>query len=138
MKPASALQRVLGFYAPPGEKVLVLRAGSGAEVRAAILAGHSVVAVEEDPNEYMSLCAQMEAWDAAIGPPVVSSGKDEKEDGSQDGSVGRLAFGVCGGFCATQEELRGCVVCMEYACLKSCLPDTTIFKCSACLKADKE
>ena len=52
------------WYAKPGDSILVLCAGAGGEVRAAIALGHNVVAVEQDPVQCASLHKQLEGWDA--------------------------------------------------------------------------
>ena len=129
-----ALSRILKWYAKPGDSILVLCAGAGGEVRAAIALGHNVVAVEQDPVQCASLHKQLEGWDAKyeVAENAAQSKADrEAKKQVSDGEVFTCA--VCDAVVVGNMNIRECQECGDYVCVEKCWPTGSEITCHKCM-----
>ena len=133
-KPVEALSRILKWYAKPSDDILVLCAGAGGEVRAAIARGHNVVAVEQDARQCASLHKQLEGWDAKYEVAEnAAQSKATREANKKEINEEEYSCSVCGAGVVGDLNIRECSACGDYVCLNKCWPEQSETSCHKCM-----
>jgi hypothetical protein len=134
-KPEGALARLLKLYAPPGSNVLVLGAGAGGEVRACLRAGCSVVAIEQDAEQFISLREQMASWDTNLELECEEERKRlSKAEAVPAEDVPEHQCKLCGDMFEAAALLAPCTSCDRKCCVERCLDNDPVAPCVQCVE----
>ena len=133
-KPPGVWDQFLHNYVAPGQKVMVLGAGAGGDLRAVIARGISCYAIEKDRAQFDFLCSMLESWDAKLS---VQEAKEaaalKKKEANAEYTAPIFTCAICDIKYAAV-KMAQCSACEEMICTQACsVGEGDALQCKGCL-----